>query len=54
MRRVLEEFPEALKAVRGALADDLEALDAGLRSVRRRLDAIDDRAGSEAPDRRRP
>lgn len=41
MRRVLQEFPEAHRAVRAALADELDALDAGLRAVRRRLDAIE-------------
>jgi CRP-like cAMP-binding protein len=40
MRRVLEEFPEAQRAVAAALADDLAALGEGLAAVGRRLDAI--------------
>lgn len=42
MRRVLEEFPAAHQAIRAALADELDTLDAGLRAVRRRLDAIEE------------
>ena len=40
MRRMLEEFPDAHRAVRAALADELDALNAGLQAVRHRLDAI--------------
>lgn len=40
MRRVLEEFPAAVEAVRDALAADLAALADGLARVRARLDAI--------------
>ena len=40
MRRVLEEFPAAHRAVSAALADDLATLTEGLAAVGRRLDAI--------------
>ena len=54
MRRVLEEFPEAHRAVRAALADDLEALGAGLRAVGRRLDALAEPGITGSSDRRVP
>jgi hypothetical protein len=42
MRRVLEEFPAAARALFRATAGELSDLSAGLETVRRRLEAIDD------------
>jgi CRP-like cAMP-binding protein len=41
MRRVLEEFPAAARALHGAIASELSTLSEGLETVRRRLEAID-------------
>jgi CRP-like cAMP-binding protein len=41
MRRVLEEFPGAAEAMRGAMADELSRLTDGLEQVRWQLLAID-------------
>jgi CRP-like cAMP-binding protein len=54
IRRVLEEFPEAHRAVRASLADDLEALGAGLQAVGRRLDAVTDPKITGSGDRGAP
>ena len=42
MRRVLEEFPAAARALYRATAGELSDLSAGLETVRRRLEAIDE------------
>ena len=42
MRRVLEEFPAAARALYRATASELSDLSAGLERVRRRLEAIDE------------
>jgi CRP-like cAMP-binding protein len=42
MRRVLEEFPAAARALQREVSSDLAALSQGLETVRRRLEAIDE------------
>jgi CRP-like cAMP-binding protein len=42
MRRVLEEFPAAARALHREISSDLTALSQGLETVRRRLEAIDE------------
>ena len=42
MRRVLEEFPAAARALHREVSSDLAALSQGLETVRRRLEAIDE------------
>jgi CRP-like cAMP-binding protein len=42
MRRVLEEFPAAARALHREVSSDLTALSQGLETVRRRLEAIDE------------
>jgi CRP-like cAMP-binding protein len=42
MRRVLEEFPAAARALHGEIASELTTLSEGLETVRRRLEAIDE------------
>jgi CRP-like cAMP-binding protein len=42
MRRVLEEFPAAARALHREVASELSTLSAGLETVRRRLEAIDE------------
>jgi CRP-like cAMP-binding protein len=42
MRRVLEEFPAAARTLYRATASELSDLSAGLETVRRRLEAIDE------------